>query len=72
MRALQKFVGHFARSRHLMAPKPREPEVVQNARKPMVGLFSSLSDSQKAKALNLDANTNFGPSKHLLGEKSCG
>lgn len=69
---MAKSENAFSRLRKLVrleAKLPPEPEVLQNSPSPMVGLFSTLSESQKAKALSLEENVNFGEEDFLLGGK---
>lgn len=69
---MAKSENAFSRLRKLVrleAKLPPEPEVLQNSPRPMVGLFSTLSESQKAKALSLEENVNFGEEDFLLGGK---
>ena len=66
MKKAEKFARRAFR---LEVKQPPEPEPLVCAPKPMVGLFSMLSDDQKRAALAFKGNHNFGASEHRLALK---
>lgn len=62
--------SHLTKLVRLQALPPADPEVVQNQPLPMVGLFAGLTEEQKAKALNVEENVNFGQKEFLMNSQS--
>lgn len=63
-------LSHLRKLVRLEAKLPPEPEVLHSPPRPMVGLFSTLTEAQKAGALSLEENVNFGEDNFLLGGKA--
>jgi len=71
MAVLEKVARRLGLNGGMETIQPAAPEVVLNPRKPMVGLFASLTDEQKLRALSGKGDESCGSSEFKLGESCC-